>query len=1035
MMGDWEKTDQLSLQIKGGTTTFSTQSLITQTTTSNGVNFVLGGTCTTNVASGYSKKVILVSSPHTGSELTLLFQITTSPSSGTMGIRNIQILISGTTLTTPSQCIDVDMPLITNGCDCPAGQRKSGSTCVDCDVSCQSCFDATSSSCYACNSNYYYDDMSCQQCSTGCATCSTGAETDCLTCESGYFMYPSGACKSSCGAPYTSGTAGGIQHCYLPCGTTGDYYYEDGICRSTCDLPFTSSTDANGAKFCNYPCGTTGDYYFPDGVCRSSCDPPFTSTNTYGAEFCNYPCGTIGDYYYSDSACRSTCDSPFTSSTDVYGVNFCNYPCSSSSQYLYPNETCLPTQCSGLFEVQNYFNSTQYNSCECVSPHIIMADGNCTEPIVSIETPETEYAETVKNLANVGNTTGVINSVGLAVAAVALPGDPGGVSAGALTRIIQYSKFLNITYPEKLILMFKAYNPASGVVSFVPKMSNEQKSKFRDESIPYNLAAYGVHSCFVVNFWNFMLFLLILFGVCGSFLILEKLFKELGIWIRKARMILQNFWIVQLYGSSGDIMFFSIIQFKYNRWDSSEATLNFLTAILFLLTMGLVLVFHLRTLLEYQKFRKESSGVPLKTFEKNYECQQIFFGSFVDSTISHQLFLLYFVLRVMLINLIIAVLMEYPMIQTILMVAISLVLVIYLVWKRPFRSKIDLAQNLSYEVVLLTVNIALLSFATLDGADEEKIGTRNSLGEVIIVCSMIFTFLPLVFTVLKMIVLGLQFYKEYAQNQAQKESLALAKGKLEFVRRVEELRMTRRTERLNLTLRKPRENQFIGKNFEDSDLNNSSFMENINTRNIYNHSPNGRGMINTNHHAPSEQFLDSAPTLYPLDHKKDFKNSQKIHHADLESFFDLNNSRFVENSFHDHSMKKQVTRRNKLQFSPEHQPLDLSMSISPLNNNNQSTINYQTTSHYLDTTLDITQNTMEREIDVVPKRVGKGRIQLEMSRQHRRTEGLERHPFHQEIRNLAGDGAITENIKARNNRISQRIKKRLHNSRKISDIC
>jgi len=941
MMGKWYPNDQATIQVKSASTTFSSQPFVTITT--GAVEFKFGGLCTSDPDSDFSNKEIFVSSPHQGSELTLLIQSSTSVSSRTFGIRNVRILISNAVVTTPKQCIDVSLTSVSNDCPCPVGKTKSGLSCVNCDPSCQSCFSGTSSGCYSCSLNYYYDGTSCQKCATGCATCDGGAATDCLTCETGKFMFPSGACKS-CGAYYTSGTVGGIQHCYFPCSQINDFYYiGDSTCRSECEDPFTSTIDANGAKFCHYPC--------------------------------------------------------------------------QANEYLYPDETtCLTTQCPDLLEVKNYFNALEYKYCKCVSPNVLMTDGSCVEPIIppdpepepEPEEEEEEFEtdtddETAKKLGKVGNTTGVINSVAFTVAAVALPGDPGGVSAGALTRIIQYSKFLNISFPEKLVLMFKAYNPASGVVSLIPKMSNEQKSRFRDEPIPYNFMAYGVHSCFVVNFWNFMLFLLILFAVCAGCLIMEKLLKEVGIWIRKVRVILQNFWIVQLYNSSGDIILFSIVQFENNSWNSSsESTLNFLIAILFLLVVIIVLAFHLRTLLEYQKMRKKSSD--LKAFEKNYECQQIFFGSFANSTINHQLFLFYFVLRVMLVNLLIAVLTEYPMIQTILMVAVSLILVAYLVLKRPFRSKIDLAQNLSYEVVLLTVNIVLLSFAFLDGNDEEKIDTRNSLAEVIIVCSIIFTFLPLIFMVLKAIVLGFEFYKEYQLKRGQKETV---KGKLDFVQRVEELRMTRRCERhQDLRIIKPRENIFRAQNIDDSvlDLNSSSFI-----------------LENQNQKKGNEQFLDSSPALYPLNHNNMMESKR--------------------------SRMSQLTRNNNPHHLSPELPFNLSTSVCPLDKRNSQMINDQNTSSYLDSGLDFTlpetqfnENTMTREIEFIPnrspKRTGRERKQSNFIQQDQRKDVLARHPFQQELRNHVNDGeGMIEEIMARNRRVSERIKKRMHgSSRKVSDI-
>ena len=954
MMGTWTSSDNVLVKIKSDTTTYSSQDFLDL---SQNVAYTDGGECISTVtASTFSKTTIYISSAHSGSTLILLLESTTSSSSVTFGIRNVRILISNAAVTTPTQCFESTLPAILNACDCPAGQRKAGAHCTDCHASCETCFGPSSSSCYSCSSNYYYNGKSCQRCSSACTTCSGGAATDCLSCGSGQFLYPSGACQSSCTSPYTPETVDGIQYCSLPCGTTGDYSYEDGICRSTCDPPFTSSTGANGIKYCHNPCGATGDYYYSDGICRSDCDLPFTSDITNGAKFCNYPC--------------------------------------EANEYLYSDGSCPTTQCPSCFEVKKYFSSAEYKYCECVSPNTLMMDGSCSEPAVPSDPTEPEPSETEKTvtkLGSVGNTTGVISSVGLAVAAVAMPGDPGGVSAGALTRVIQYSKFLNISYPEKLIMMFKAYNPASGVVSFVPKMSNEQKDKLMDEPIPENFAAYGVHSCFVVNFWSFMLFLLTLCVICGSFLLLERLFKKVGIWVRKVRAILQNFWIVQLYNSSGDIILFSIIQFKSNSWDSAEDSLNFLMSILFLLLIIAILVTHFRTLIQYQRARRDTTEA-LKNFEKNYECQQIFFDSFVSTTMNQQLFLFYFVVRIMTVNLIIATLFHHPVIQIVLMIILNLSLIIYLLIKRPFISNIDLAQNLSYELILLTVNGSLLAFSVMD---EERTGVRDHLAQLIIICSMIFTFLPIFFLTLKAIVLGIQFYKDY-KKKARKGS-----GDQTFEEKVEDLRAQRRIQRQQ----------------------------------------------NPNHLLNSHQGLNIKQPRDLLRSHHDLVDQSPKDCVQLE--FSRNNASTLETSnFYQQERKNRLMRNNRNigRFSPE-QPIDLSTtSHYPLNNN--SMINYhhssQNTAPYGDSTLDITlpEDQNERDIEFSPHQnmhVNAMRLGREIDILHQqrpRVDSFERHPFRAEIRKCSGDEMLMESMKTTSKRVTERIRKRKssQNRRKVSDM-
>jgi len=397
---------------------------------------------------------------------------------------------------------------------------------------------------------------SCTTCGSSCATCIGTASNVCYSCPDPGYFYDGTECKE----------------CYSDCVTcSGSGKYKCQTCP-------------------------TGHYLYPTFNCESTCIAPYISETVKGVKYCKAPCSQTGGFYYNDGECRDECVAPFSERTDEYGGKFCDYPCG-ANEYLYPDPAnkCRLTECPSHFEMKKYYESPSYQYCLCVSPYMLASNGHC------IPIPKKNNAD---ELASLGNTAGVISSVGLTIAGVALPGDPGGVSAGALTKILQYSKFLRIKYPVKLILMFKAYNPASGIMSFIPKMSDSMKGKFENEKIPETFAFYEVHSCFIVNFWSFMLFLVILLVVFVCLKFFEMLAISGRTWIRKIRVVLQNFWITQFYNCAGDIFLFSMIQFRDNYWTSAESALSFIVAIVFFCSVFVVIFIHFRTLMKYQKAKK-----------------------------------------------------------------------------------------------------------------------------------------------------------------------------------------------------------------------------------------------------------------------------------------------------------------------------------------------------------------------------------------------------------------------------------------------
>jgi len=79
--------------------------------------------------------------------------------------------------------------------------------------------------------------------------------------------------------------------------------------------------------------------------------------------------------------------------------------------------------------------------------------------------------------------------------------------------------------------------------------------------------------------------------------------------------------------------------------------------------------------------------------------------------------------------------------QTIIMPLLTLIMLLYLVIMKPFKA-INLIQQISFELILLTVNICLVIFAILNDRDigVENIGNDSS--QVIMISSLIFMFLP-----------------------------------------------------------------------------------------------------------------------------------------------------------------------------------------------------------------------------------------------------------------------------------------------------
>ena len=103
---------------------------------------------------------------------------------------------------------------------CPVGywRNTTSNTCMECDIACSNCTNATNTECSACNTGYFLQPSSttclsscpngafpnstsnlCLNCDISCALCTGPAHTECSACKPGFFLQPSStSCLSSC---------------------------------------------------------------------------------------------------------------------------------------------------------------------------------------------------------------------------------------------------------------------------------------------------------------------------------------------------------------------------------------------------------------------------------------------------------------------------------------------------------------------------------------------------------------------------------------------------------------------------------------------------------------------------------------------------------------------------------------------------------------------------------------------------------------------------------------------------------------------
>ena len=609
-----------------------------------------------------------------------------------------------------------------------------------------------------------------------------------LQCPISQYLYENISCITLCPSPMKVITVDSAQICRKPCYDPTPFLYWDDSCAESCDSPLTNLGSPLLYSRCSYSC-SPDQYLYWNSTCASTCSFPLVTKIVKSRNLCTYPC-LSGQYLNWNGLCLSSCVYPKKMRVES-GKNYCDLPCL-ISEFFYENGTCF-SSCSSPMKIVT-IDSAQICRKPCLdpTPYYCPDDQNCmpvcTSPSKAFDRGfytscelqiSAEDKKAVQGLASMSNNAGNASSVTTMATSVLSASDPGGVSAGMLTKILQYTKFLTVEHNARLEMMLKSSKLTTGFLFFAPKMHASTKEKFKNELLPAEFIKYKVHSSFIVNFWDGFMSLAICVGILFFIFLLEIGTRSkdtesyLNFFVQKVRYGVQNFLLMQFYNCYGDIVFFTVLNLTTVDFGTPSAALSFNMAFVFTFAGIVVLLLHIMLLLKYQRIKRQpNSNEPheenVDKFSKSYEGVQILFFSFKDASLVTQGFFLFLTVRNVLYSLIVTLMYKHTFVQLILMMTLSLAMVVYLIFARPFKRLVNLFQQLFGEIVLLVVNGSLLGIFIITTRAQHLINLQENLNEVIIVSNMIVGFIAPTFLIIKITIIMIELHqsrRDWAQRQ------------------------------------------------------------------------------------------------------------------------------------------------------------------------------------------------------------------------------------------------------------------------------
>lgn len=284
---------------------------------------------------------------------------------------------------------------------------------------------------------------------------------------------------------------------------------------------------------------------------------------------------------------------------------------------------------------------------------------------------------------------------------------------------------------------------------------------------------------------------------------------------------------------------------------------------------------------------------------------QILFKGFSSDSFLNQSYLLIFSFRLYFFNSVWVYLFDYPIIQAVIINFQGLAFFFYLVLKRPIKEKLDLIGAIAQEFIFQMVHTCVLNLAIMDHMDVDiSAGSRVVVGNIIIICSLIFAGVGLIYILIQFIGL-LRDALRYLSKKSSSRTRASTGQELAVVTRNKaSLHIQGDLQSSPSTIHK------IHQKFKNNDSSFQSLNDSIHSFSATN-SQNGPLYIRKNVRNLPEKSFSPNPAFYqgssPIDAGKRVMNVYHIERVDTNlSPINMNISVFSSNRYKRNQMKKRA---------------------------------------------------------------------------------------------------------------------------------
>jgi len=504
-------------------------------------------------------------------------------------------------------------------------------------------------------------------------------------------------------------------------------------------------------KYCREPCTSPSLYYnLLDGSCQDSCVFPLASYLDQNIKVCDRICAFTSKYAYQNGSCLDSCPAPFKRADNP--VRYCVRPCNDpGAAYKEETGTCV-YDCDLPFE-------------------IVTIDPGSTEPVKACRR---KYSN--NDLSQSGTAADLMNitqPIALAVVTSRISSSAFGASAFGyvvLDKFLYYLRYMKIDYPPRVVLFFISNNAPINLDFGIPEPSYLREN-INQYEVPYQYAKYGISSSFTLNYWDTLSVLALIFAITIVLNIVAKLLDRKrtmtikNIILTLRQVVRWNLLLLVFCSSYDQITLFTYLEVRHLELTQPINIVDFILSILSVIMAIFVLVTCIYLVRTYQKLKKQivpagRSGLEsMRQFILKWESYKVLYSGYKDYSFITQSFLLFFIGRSILFNLIIIGFYDYPIVQATMITILSILMVTYIFKTKPFVQKSGIIELVLLESIVLVANISVLVLAILDTWPDEYLEKKALFGDIMLYATVSFTLVSIVFMFVEMIEKLIELYK------------------------------------------------------------------------------------------------------------------------------------------------------------------------------------------------------------------------------------------------------------------------------------